>query len=376
MTFEEQSWYRILLSSGAAAGVAAGFNAPLAGVFFALEIMQTAFESIDQQKKERNDEQGFQSPLSFTANTSITPILIACVLSALTAKAILGNQLIFQAAKGVYIQTPLTELPLYFMLGAMSGLISFIFTYTAKISQSFFAGEWGPEPVRATMSSCPDPVKPAIGGLLCGLVGLYYPQILFFGYETLNPLLKTQAYLPITVILTLLGAKTLFTALSAGSGLVGGTFAPSLFLGSMTGTVFRDGAAQVVKVFHSIDASTIPILSTIIDTVPLPELQLASAPAYAMVGAASVLAALFRAPLTGTLLLFEVTRNYDVLLPIMASAGVASIVSDVLEDTWERRDEMLRRDKDPVSWGDLADKYMDELARSVSNVADRMSNKR
>ena len=102
----------------------------MAGVFFALEIMQTAFESIDQQKKETNNDQGFESPLSFTANTSITPILIACVLSALTAKAILGNQLIFQAAKGVYILTPLTELPLYFMLGAMSGLISFIFSYS------------------------------------------------------------------------------------------------------------------------------------------------------------------------------------------------------------------------------------------------------
>jgi H+/Cl- antiporter ClcA len=372
VTFEEQSWNRILLSSGAAAGVAAGFNAPLAGVFFALEIMQAAFESIDQQK---TTEEGFKPGLSFTANTSITPILIACVLSALTSKAILGNQLIFQAARGVFIQTPLAELPLYFLLGAMSGLMSFVFSYTAKISQSFFAGEWGPQPVRTAMSSCPDPVKPAIGGLLCGLVGLYYPQILFFGYETLNPLLKTQAYLPISVILTLLAAKTVFTALSAGSGLVGGTFAPSLFLGSMTGTVFRDGAAQVVKHFNNIDASTIPVISYLVHTVPFPELQLASAPAYAMVGAASVLAALFRAPLTGTLLLFEVTRNYDVLLPIMASAGVASIISDVLEDTWERRDEMQRRDKDPVSWGDLADTYLDAMARSVSNAADKMTNK-
>jgi H+/Cl- antiporter ClcA len=376
----QQSWNRILLSSGAAAGVAAGFNAPIAGVFFALEIMQTAFESIDNQKK--NKDETFQASLSLTTNTSITPILIASVLSALISQSILGNHLIFKTAKGVFIQTPLTELPLFIMLGAMSGLVSFSFSYSAKISQAFFAGEYGAEPVRRVMSSMPDPVKPAIGGLLCGIVGLYYPQILFFGYETLNPLLKTQAYLPVTLILTLLGMKTLMTAISAGSGLVGGTFAPSLFLGSMTGAAFRDGASAVVKAVNSIDPSVHPVVSYILQTVPFPELQLATAPAYAMVGAASVLAALFRAPLTATLLLFEVTRNYDVLLPIMASAGVASIVSDILEDTLERRDEMQRRDKDPVSWGDLADGDVDSddetllvrMARSVSGATDRISN--
>lgn len=375
----EQRWNRILLSSGAAAGVAAGFNAPIAGVFFALEIMQNAFESIDDQKK--NTDDGFQSPLSFTTNTSITPILIASVLSALISQSILGNHLIFKTAKDVFIQTPLAEMPLYFLLGAMSGVVSFVFSYTAKVSKSFFAGEYGAEPIRKTMSSMPDPFKPAIGGLLCGIVGLYYPQILFFGYETLNPLLKTEAYLPVTLILTLLGIKTLMTAVSAGSGLVGGTFAPSLFLGSMTGATFRHGASEMVNALNSVDPSVHPIASHLIQTLPLPELQLATAPAYTMVGAASVLAALFRAPLTATLLLFEVTRNYDVLLPIMASAGVASIVSDILEDTLERRDEMKRRDKDPVSWGALAgDVEEDEdmlvrMARSVSSVTDRISNK-
>lgn len=89
-----------------------------------------------------------------------------------------------------------------------------------------------------------------------------------------------------------------------------------------------------------------------------------------MVGAASVLAALFRAPLTASLLLFELTRDYDVILPLMASAGVGSLVGDILENRLERlqdrrrRDEnkdecvqeVLRRDQDSVSWGDLADR--------------------
>jgi len=95
-----------------------------------------------------------------------------------------------------------------------------------------------------------------------------------------------------------------------------------------------------------------------------------------MVGAASVLAALFRAPLTASLLLFELTRDYDVILPLMASAGVGSLVGDILETKVERlrerrrrRDEdaeeslqeMRRRDQDSVSWGDLADRSIDNI---------------
>jgi len=303
-----------------------------------------------------------------TTNTSITPILIATVLSALISQSILGNHLIFKVSQGLSIQTPLAEVPFYLLLGAMSGTVAFAFSYSAKITQSFFAGEWGPKPISNVMGSMPDPVKPVIGGLLCGLVGLAYPQILFFGYETLNPLLKTQAYLPFSLIFSLLAVKSLMTAVSAGSGLVGGTFAPSLFLGSMTGALFRDGAAQVIKVFNELDPTTYPIVAEVFHTIPLHDLHLASPPTYAMVGAASVLAALFRAPLTATLLLFEVTRNYDVLLPIMASAGVASIVSDILEDTLERRDEMQRRDLDPVSWGDLADGEDSEPLESSKKI--------
>ena len=79
-----------------------------------------------------------------------------------------------------------------------------------------------------------------------------------------------------------------------------------------------------------------------------------------MVGAASVLAALFRAPLTASLLLFELTRDYDVILPLMASAGVASLVGDILDDKLEQsRLHLVPRDQDHVSWGDLSDKEED-----------------
>lgn len=87
-------------------------------------------------------------------------------------------------------------------------------------------------------------------------------------------------------------------------------------------------------------------------------MALADVPAYAMVGAACVLAALFRAPLTASLVLFELTRDYDVILPLMASAGVACVVGDVIDGKFERLQNRIRprRDQDAVSWGDLADK--------------------
>ncbi len=91
--------------------------------------------------------------------------------------------------------------------------------------------------------------KPIIGGLTCGVVGLVYPQILFFGYETLNTLLANNS-LTTDVILTLLAVKIFTTAVAAGSGLVGGTFAPSLFLGGMVGALFHDVIANMFLVAH------------------------------------------------------------------------------------------------------------------------------
>ncbi len=120
----------------------------------------------------------------------------------------------------------------------------------------------------------------------------------------------------------MLVAKLLTTASSASSGLVGGTFAPRLFLGGVLGAGFHN------VIMDSLQSMTLayPQLSA------YPIFQgVSGLPAFAMVGAASVLAALFRAQLTASLLLFECTGNYDVILPLMASAGVASLTGDVVE---------------------------------------------
>ena len=333
---------RLLLSCGAAAGVSAGFNAPLSGVFFAIEIVEAAFAEASPAPSSGSTE-GIADQKATQTSTAITSILLASVLSALVSHAILGDLLALTAPKYT-LSTPLLELPLYLLLGTVSGAVAFTFSQTAKLAKSLFDGEAGPEVLREAAKSLPDDVKPIIGGLFCGVIGLAFPQILFFGYETLNALLVNKS-LPTTVLLSLLVVKTIATALAAGSGLVGGTFAPSLFLGAMTGAAFHNIVNSGIQLMVPGDLDTINGFA----------MQLADVPAYAMVGAASVLAALFRAPLTASLLLFELTRDYDVILPLMASAGVANVVGDIIEARVERELYVkLRRDKDPVSWGDLA----------------------
>jgi H+/Cl- antiporter ClcA len=351
---------RLLLACGAAAGVSAGFNAPIAGVFFALEIVQGAFRSATALASDSTKSVGEETIATATSG-NISAILLSSVLAALTSKGILGDHLVFEL-KAYTLRTPFIELPLYLMLGALSGLVAFAFSQAATVSKNVFDGEAGPEPVRQLFGEMlPQQAKPVIGGLICGLVGLVFPQILFFGYETLNGLLANSS-LPTGLLLSLLLVKMFTTAISAGSGLVGGTFAPSLFLGGMVGASFHNIISSILLQLVPARAANDSI-HLFGSAATFGILQLADVPAYAMVGAASVLAALFRAPLTASLLLFELTRDYDVILPLMASAGVGSLVSDLVELEFER---LRRRGEDSASWGDLADGFVAPKSNNTS----------
>jgi H+/Cl- antiporter ClcA/CBS domain-containing protein len=273
----------LLLAAGAAAGVAAGFDAPIAGVFFAFEVaLGTSF-----------------------ATSSASVVLLAAVLSSLVAQIGLGGNPAFSLP--IYeVRSPL-EFPLYLGLGACASLIAWMYTWLNRWMPKLFRGEvenfeW--------FSQIPNWLQPMLGGTIVGLVALGLPEILGIGYDTIESVLRDVEY-PLLTLGLLLVAKLLLAALSLGSGLVGGIFAPSLFMGAVFGAVY---------------GQVLPIL------LPWFSEYIAAPPAYAMVGMAAVLAATARAPLTAILLLFELTRDYRIVLPLMAAVGISVWLFDLLLD--------------------------------------------
>lgn len=276
--------HRLLLGAGAAAGLAAGFNAPIAGVFFALEVvLGTSF-----------------------ATSAVSVVLLSAVVAALIARIGLGAQPAF--ALPIYeVRSPL-ELPLYLGLGLVASFVSLAYIQAIQLARRCFQGEvvglkW--------LGRLPASIKPVIGGLCVGLAALYVPQIMGVGYETIQAMLQAVEFsVPLLVALLLL--KLVMTAISLGSGLVGGIFAPAMFLGATLGTLYGQFLAVII---------------------PAGMVDIAAPPAYAMVGMAAVLAGSAKAPLTAILLLFELTRDYRIVLPLMAAVGLSAWLTEILTFT-------------------------------------------
>ncbi|WP_416670803.1 chloride channel protein [Egbenema bharatensis] len=269
-----QERQRLLLSAGAAAGLAAGFNAPIAGVFFALEIVMGS---------------------TFAASAA-SVVLLSAVIAAWIAQIGLGSQPAF--ALPAYEVRGVLELPLYMGLGLVASLVSLVYVRSLQFSQQCFQGKIaGLE----GLAQIPRSLHPVIGGLCLGLVALNLPQILGVGYETVESMLQDVQF-PLHLVISLLVIKLIMTAISFGSGFVGGVFAPALFLGASLGSAY----GKILAI-----------------TLPGAENYMASSPAYAMVGMAAVLASSVRAPLTAILLLFELTHDYRIVLPLMAAVGLS-----------------------------------------------------
>ena len=221
---------RLLLACGAAAGVSAGFNAPLSGVFFALEIVQNALVPIklpvNEQNGETDEEAGGNEMQQMSSvggealalqQINISAILLASVVSALTIQLLLGNELALTIQEDFDFKNPLLELPIYLILGGMAGLTAAIFSGVAQFFKNLFDGEEGPEVVRNAFESTPSYLKPLIGSVVTGIVGFFLPQVLFFGYDTLNGLFLNNK-LSTEYLFVLLVAKLMTTALCAASG--------------------------------------------------------------------------------------------------------------------------------------------------------------
>lgn len=223
-------------------------------------------------------------------------VLLSAVVSALISQIGLGGQPAF-SLPAYEVRSPL-ELPLYLGLGLFASLVSIAYTQAIQLAQQLFQGQ---VPGLKGMARISPVLRPVIGGLCVGGVALQFPQIMGIGYETIEAMLR-DVHFSLLLLVALLVIKLVMTAISLGSGLVGGLFAPAMFLGASLGAAY----GNALTLFLPLDPNSI-----------------AAPPAYAMVGMAAVLAASARAPLTAILLLFELTRDYRIILPLMAAVGLS-----------------------------------------------------
>jgi chloride channel protein, CIC family len=263
---------KTFVGCGAAAGIAATFNAPVAGMLFAVEVILGDF-----------------------GVASLSPIIVASVVATAISRGYLGDSPAFAVPD--YEMVSALELVPYALLGVAAAFVAVAFSWTLDKAESY-----------AEQSKVPDWIKPAIGGLGLGALGAAgLPHVFGGGYEFIEEALRGN--LPLMLLAGLIVAKIIATSLTLGSGGSGGILAPSLFLGAMLGGVVWYGA-------HYIGPTLTP----------------ANYGAYSLVGMAAVLAAATRAPLQSVLILFELTGGYQVILPLMFSSILAVMVASRLSE--------------------------------------------
>ncbi len=266
---------KTLVACGAAGGIAAIFNAPIAGAIFALEIILNRMNT-----------------LYFGA------VVISSVTADAIAHALLGNNRAFNIPQ-YFVKSP-WEFILYLVLAVIAAFASVAFTKLLYWTEDFFQ-----------KLKMPELLKPALGSLLLGIIGVItvknangFPRVFGVGYETIS--LALFGELTITVTLILFAAKLFATVFILGSGNSGGIFAPSLYLGSMLGAGFGK-----------------------IATFAFPNIVVGSG-AYALVGMAAFYSGATHAPMTAILILFEMTNNYQLILPLMLSSVLSMLISKMI----------------------------------------------
>lgn len=264
---------KVLVGCGAAGGISAIFNAPIAGVLFSLEVILGDFRI-----------------------QTFSPVVISSVLASVVSRTILGSDPAF-IVPAYELFSPF-ELFNYLVLGALCGLAAVGLSKLLFACTDFFD----------TKVPGPEWLKPAIGGAAVGIVALIAPQVLGGGYKAIGEALHGN--MTVLALALLIVLKPLATSLTLGSGGSGGVFAPSLFLGAMLGGLF----GTVVEAVYPGLASGFVGSETV-------------AGAYALVGMGAVVAASTHAWMASVMIVFEMTDNYYIVLPLMFATIVAMIVS-------------------------------------------------
>jgi CIC family chloride channel protein len=265
---------RNLVACGAAGGIAATFNAPIAGAVFALEVI-----------------------LGQLHVTYFGAVVISAVTADVVTHFFEKDARAFSVPQ--YALVSPWELALYTLLGILAAVGAVGLTRLLYFTED-----------RWDEFRLPEYVKPVLGGLLLGVIGILsfkiegFPRVFGVGYESISDVLFGR--LAIQVVLGLFLLKMLATVMTLGSGGSGGIFAPSLFMGAMMGSVFGQAAHHL---FPSITAS---------------------AGAYAMVGMAAFFSGAAHAPVTAILILFEMTGDYNIILPLMLATVVSTLISRLL----------------------------------------------
>ena len=271
-----------LVACGSASGIAAAFNAPIAGVIFALEVILGRFYV-----------------------RYFSSVVIAAVAASVIGRVAFGDAPAFSIPFEYQINS-LWEFVFYLILGGLGAVVGVTFTRALYRTESAFA----------KIKNLPEWLKPAVGGFFLGVLGLLYanihpdlsweviPQVFGVGYETLEIALASKLALFTAVSLLIL--KIISTSLTIGSGGSGGIFAPSLFIGALLGTSLQ------------------MILTYFFPGIPAP------AGAYALLGMAAVFASISKAPMAAMMMMFELTGNYHIILPLMIVIVVSTSVGQSL----------------------------------------------
>jgi len=254
---------RILIAAGTAAGFAAAYNTPFAAVLFVLEVV-TGVVVLD----------------------AVVPTVVATVIASAATRAVVGEGPIY-GQRAFHLQSS-GELLSFALLGLVIAFGAQAFMHLLWFGESAFRRS----PIRL-------PWRPAVGGLLAGAVIAFIPEVAGNGYEPLNVLLDGQ--LSSGFVVLLLFGKCLATTASVSSGSPGGVFTPTLLVGGTIGFLYASAASTW--------------------------LHIGPAGGYALVGMAAAIAATTRAPLMAAVMVFELSGDYAIALPLMLATAVATLVS-------------------------------------------------